>query len=71
MSEEHLSYMQMYFKFLFDSNTTLHIVELGTLNEMVDSGFLSESKLQSVKDLRLCWLYALKIASFDIVNIFF
>lgn len=41
-------------KFLFDSNTTLHIVELGTQNEMVNNGFLSESKLQSIKDLSLC-----------------
>jgi len=31
-------------------------------NEMVDNGFLSESKLQSGKDLSLCWLYSLKIA---------
>lgn len=54
MSEERLSNMQVYFKFLFNSNTTWQSVELGTQNEMVDNGFLSESKLQSGKDLSLC-----------------
>lgn len=42
------------FKFLFDSNTTLHIVELDPQNEMVDNGFLSETKVKSIKDLSLC-----------------
>lgn len=54
MSKEHLSNIQAYLKFLFNSNTTWHSVELGTQNEMVESGFLSESKLQAIKELSLC-----------------
>lgn len=54
MSEEHLSNIQVYLKFLFNSNTTWHSVELGTQNEIVENGFLSESKLQSIKELSLC-----------------
>lgn len=51
---EHLSNIQVYLKFLFNSNTTWHNVGLGTQTEMVENGFLSESKLQSVKELSLC-----------------
>lgn len=54
MSKEHLNNIQAYLKFLFNSNTTWHSVELGTQNEMVESGFLSESKLQTIKELSLC-----------------
>lgn len=71
MAEEHLGNIQVYLKFLLNSNTTWHSVELGTQNEMVQNGFLSESKLQSIKELSLCWLYALIIAWFDIMNTLF
>lgn len=54
MAEEHLGNIQVYLKFLLNSNTTWHSAELGTQNEMVQNGFLSESKLQSIKELSLC-----------------